>query len=52
MAPSHPGIRCLDTENTYSQVPMIQRKYTRGQPVHLLPSAPPAEGKFFFLKKQ
>ncbi len=40
-APDHPGIRCLDCANTYSQVPMIQRKYDHGKPISLLPSAPP-----------
>ena len=43
-APYHKGIKCLDCSNTYSQVPMIRRKYKQGQPLSLLPSAPPPEG--------
>ena len=45
-APFHRGVQCLDRSNTYSQVPMDQRIYDRGQPLLLLPSAPPAEGNF------
>lgn len=45
-APEHPGTSCLDTENTFSKVPLVQRKYSHGQPISLLPSAPPAEGSF------
>jgi hypothetical protein len=32
-APIHQGVRCLDRSNLYSQVPMHQRMYDRGQPV-------------------
>ena len=45
-APHHPSIRCLDRSNTYSQVPIAQRIYDRGQSIFSLPSAPPAEGSF------
>ena len=40
-APAHPGTRCLDCANKYSQIPMVQRKYDHGKLVSLLPSAPP-----------
>ncbi|CAF2586582.1 unnamed protein product [Rotaria sp. Silwood2] len=42
-ASMHPGARCLDRSNDYSQVPMNQRIYDCGQPIFIVPSAPPAE---------
>jgi hypothetical protein len=41
-APQHKGNHCLDCANTYSKVPMVERKYNDGKLMSLLPSAPPA----------
>jgi hypothetical protein len=48
-APIHQDVNCLDCSNTRSKVPMVQRKYDRGKPLSLLPSAPPAEGNYLKL---
>ncbi|CAF1435435.1 unnamed protein product [Adineta steineri] len=45
-APPHPGVRCLDRANIYSQVPLAERIYNKGQSIFPIPSAPPAEEEF------